>query len=67
MKLIEFVFQSFWHFTGFAILFGMCLRVAFLFWNRALRHLNMRKNGYPPAHCDADGDICNFESEEESD
>lgn len=25
--------------------------------NRILRHANIRKHGYPPAHCDADGDF----------
>lgn len=25
--------------------------------NRVLRHWNIRKYGYPPAHCDADGDF----------
>jgi len=25
--------------------------------NRILRHWNIRKYGYPPAHCDADGDF----------
>lgn len=25
--------------------------------NRPLRHWNIRKHGYPPAHCDADGDF----------
>lgn len=25
--------------------------------NRILRHLNIRKHGYPPSHCDADGDF----------
>lgn len=25
--------------------------------NRPLRHMNIRKHGYPPAHCDADGDF----------
>lgn len=24
--------------------------------NRPLRHWNIRKHGYPPEHCDADGD-----------
>lgn len=35
------------------------LALAFLVkvWNRTLRHLNIRKHGYPPAHCDADGDF----------
>ena len=25
--------------------------------NRVLRHWNIRKHGYPPSHCDADGDF----------
>lgn len=25
--------------------------------NRVMRHWNIRKHGYPPAHCDADGDF----------
>lgn len=25
--------------------------------NRILRHWNIRKHGYPPVHCDADGDF----------
>lgn len=26
-------------------------------WNRTLRHWNIQKHGYPPPHCDADGDF----------
>jgi len=26
-------------------------------WNRAMRHLNIRRHGWPPAHLDADGDF----------
>jgi hypothetical protein len=29
--------------------------------NRVMRHWNIHKHGYPPPHCDADGD---FEKEE---
>lgn len=25
--------------------------------NRPLRHVTLRKHGYPPSHCDADGDF----------
>jgi len=32
-------------------------RTTFLCWNRAMRALNVRKHGWPPAHCDADGDL----------
>jgi len=31
--------------------------------NRMMRHWNIRKHGYPPAHCDADGDFKTEESE----
>ena len=30
---------------------------AFRFWNRLMRHLNIRKACWPPAHLDADGDF----------
>jgi hypothetical protein len=30
-----------------------CVRV----WARFIRHLNIRKHGWPPSHCDADGDF----------
>lgn len=32
-------------------------RTVFLCCNRAMRALNIRKNGWPPPHCDADGDL----------
>ena len=31
--------------------------------NRPLRHWTIRKHGYPPPHCDADGDFRDAESE----
>ena len=33
--------------------------------NRILRHLNIKKHGWPPPHCDADGDLLE-EIEEDS-
>jgi len=33
------------------------IRVAVNLPNRILRHWNIRKHGYPPAYCDADGDL----------
>jgi hypothetical protein len=32
-------------------------RYGFRCWNRLMRHLNIRKHGWPPAHLDADGDF----------
>lgn len=33
-------------------IFNVCI-------NRPLRHMNIRKHGWPPEHCDADGDFIN--------
>lgn len=35
----------------------------FRVWNRFWRHWSIHKHGYPPPHCDADGD---FRQEHES-
>lgn len=37
------------------LIFGGSIFVQLI--NRVLRHLNIRKHGYPPPHCDADGDF----------
>jgi len=37
---------------GLRVVFAMCI-------SRPLRHMNIRKHGWPPAHCDADGDFRN--------
>ena len=31
--------------------------MVFRCWNRLMRHLNIRKFGWPPEHLDADGDF----------
>jgi hypothetical protein len=40
-----------------SLLFAVCFRLP----NRFIRHLNIRKHGWPPAHVDADGDFRNRE------
>lgn len=40
-----------------AVIIGTITTFLFRSWNRFLRHLNIRKCGWPPAHCDADGDL----------
>ncbi len=32
------------------------VRIVMIAINRPLRHMNIRKHGWPPQHCDADGD-----------
>lgn len=57
MELIRFIFSDFWVFIGFLIM----LFVPFAFMNAiidsALKHKTIRKHGYPPTHCDANGEF----------
>ena len=61
MEFFKFLLSNFWIWAGFTILFGMVLDFFFKCWNRFWRHWTIRKHGYPPAHCDADGDYKNTE------
>lgn len=56
MELLKFVFSSVWVFLGVSLMGGSVLKYLFCCWNRLLRHLNVRKAGWPPPHLDADGD-----------
>lgn len=56
-EVLEIMFRSFWTFLGFALLIEFLCTVLFKCWNRFLRMLNIRAHGWPPAHCDADGDF----------
>lgn len=57
IEILEFTFQSFWHFIGVLILMVIPIDALLKVFNRFFRHWNIRKHGYPPAHCDADGDF----------
>lgn len=54
MNIYDFMADS--PFIAFFIVFLVCGTV-FRMWNRFMRHLNIRAQGWPPAHCDADGDF----------
>ena len=56
MEILKFVFSSIWVFIGVAMFLTGLANFILIAWNRFLRHMNIRKHGYPPAHCDADGD-----------
>ena len=62
--LIESVSGGFCKFVGYWILLVTTLviplKLIIVLINRFLRHWNIRKHGYPPAHCDADGDFKNY-------
>lgn len=65
MKLLEFIFSGFWVFLGSLIIIGICANLIANIWNRFWRHWNIRKHGYPPPHCDADGDFKKEKDEED--
>lgn len=57
MEVMQLIFKSFWHFVGSLVLLVTVFNFLFAMWNRFWRHWNIRKHGYPPPHCDADGDF----------
>lgn len=61
MSFLEFMFQSLGHFVGMMLLIALPLLVAeqiiTTVWCRFMRAMCIRKHGWPPAHCDADGDL----------
>lgn len=54
MNIFEFASGSPFLAFFLAIIIGDCIRIVY---SRTMRHLNIRKHGWPPAHCDADGDF----------
>lgn len=58
MDVLKFMSDSPWLTFFLAMIAGEVIgRVVVNLPNRILRHWNIRKHGYPPAHCDADGDF----------
>ena len=57
MEIIKFIFSNFWIWLGFIIIFGGVSSFIFRVYSRALRHRSIMKHGYPPDHCDADGNF----------
>lgn len=56
-EYIAFMFDSFWHFVGSMLLLSLLLSGVISMWKTFWRHLTIKKHGYPPTHCDADGDF----------
>lgn len=61
--IAESVSGGFWKFIGYwtmiGVIFGIPAQVICFAINRPLRHWTIRKHGYPPIHCDSDGDFKN--------
>jgi hypothetical protein len=61
MEALKFIFSGFWIFVGFLILFNMLLygvlNLILQIIHKNIRARTIRKVGYPPVHCDGDGDF----------
>ena len=59
--IVESVSSNLWKFIGYwimiVLIFGIPAKVMIFTINRLLRHWTIIKNGYPPNHCNADGDF----------
>ena len=56
--ILAFMSNSPWLAFFLALIAGkVIVRIIVNLPNRILRHWNIRKHGYPPEHCDADGDF----------
>jgi len=65
MEIVKFIFSNFWIWLGFMIILSGIGTFIFRVYNRALRHRNIMKHGYPPKHCNADGDFPGVEDDGE--
>ncbi len=59
--IVESVSGGFWKFCGYwimiTVILGIPAKLIIVSINIPLRHWSIRKHGYPPAHCDSDGDF----------
>ena len=56
-NLWQFMSDSPWLTFFLAVLAALLIEEVIGIPNRVLRHWNIHKHGYPPPHCDADGDF----------
>jgi len=64
-EILRVMTSGFWQFIAVWIIITSVCNLLFRTWNRFMRMINMRKNGYPPIHCDADGDLIINKEEDE--
>lgn len=68
LEILQFIFSSFWVYCGFVVLFVIALAIVnsiLNLINRLIRHRNIALQGYPPPHCDADGESINLTGDAE--
>lgn len=75
-ELLIHLFTGFWSCLFFGTIFAVSLILIiiaiegftvnlFNCWSRSVRHRSIRKHGYPPPHCDVDGDTIKIIDKEE--
>lgn len=57
MTLLEFIFSSFWIWLGLMVILTTFFYWTYALYSRYLRHRLLKKLGYPPKHCNVDGDL----------
>jgi hypothetical protein len=57
MEFIKFIFSNFWIWLGFIIILMAIIKGIYILIIIILRQKILIKHGYPPPHCDADGDL----------
>jgi len=60
MEILDFVFSSFWRWLGSMTMLYVIVHYFVYLLNSFVRHRTIRKLGYPPPHCNCDGQIHNF-------
>lgn len=62
MEALRFIFSDVWIWIASTITMYVIFRFIINLTDSILRHRTLRKNGYPPIHCDVDG---NFREDKE--
>lgn len=57
MEILNFIFGNIWHFLGFLLILIATLHFVTNTINMFLRYFTLRRHGYPPTHCNVDGDL----------
>jgi hypothetical protein len=65
LEFFKFIFSNFWYFIGFVIILELICKLVYGVVHKIVRHFTILKVGYPPAHCDGDGDFKKISKEEE--
>jgi len=61
------IFTSFWPWLGFMCILSLIAGTILGLYNRKLRHERIMHLGWPPEHCDADGDFKDADNDDDDD